>query len=243
MPIEINNSYDFKEYKIDYSNWREELSRLKIFNDKKIQEKYLDTWMEVLRKSDNASVEFFSKPKNKLLAIKERNEAPEIYQQTIVYNSNTVYVHFRVSRILQVIEGNGGNEKHIQKIDLKKFIEKKSIDWTETDIYSDVKDTPILLVPFNIGQYIQSVVIDGNHRITAAIMNKKREIEGIYLNPQSIVENNLFCSDFDKLMYVFHNELIWVGSNCILEKNNHDDIEILKNTYFMSGKVNIWGQS
>jgi hypothetical protein len=243
MPIEIRDKKYYKEYKIDYLKWKEDLMNLKIFNDKRIQKKYLDTWMDVLMKSDKASIDFFSKPQNQFLYDKERNEAPEIFQQILVYASNTVYVHFRVSRIIQVLEQLGFGEKDTDSVDLKIFIEKKTIEWTETENDSEIKNTPIFLAPFTIGANIHYVAIDGNHRITDAVKRNIRKLNCLYLNPQALVDNNLFCTDFDKLLYVFHNEVIWLGSNSRMTKNVQDDIEILKETFFMSGKVHVWGEN
>ncbi len=243
MPIEIRNLNDFKEYKIDYLKWKKEFSNLKILRNHDLQEEYLDNWMKALLKADKASVEFFSKPQNLLLMAKERIEAPEIFQKAIIYGFNTVYVHFRVSRIIQAIEESGCAEENAKDVDLNIFTETKRVDWTETECHSGVKDNPIIMVPFIIGANVQFVVIDGNHRITYAVKKGKNKIRCHNLDPQSLVDNKFFCTDFDKLLYIFHNEVIWLGSNCAMINNTQDDEWFLANTYFKSGKVNIWGQS
>ena len=242
MPIEFKYMQDYDEYKIDYSMWKKELSNLRILHDSKIQEVYLDSWMKALIKADNESVDYYSKPQNLRLEAKERLEAPEVFQKAINYKSNTVYVHFRVSRLIQAIERIEGSEQNAHDIDLRLFSEKGRIDWTETTDYSKVKDTPIIIIPFIIGANVQFVVIDGNHRITDAIKKNKSTIKCHSIISQSLVDNNFFCTDFDKLLYVFHNEVIWLGTN-LMKNENISDTELLKDTYFMSGKVHVWGEN
>ena len=50
------------------------------------------------------------------------------------------------------------------------------------------------------------MVIDGNHRLTKWIGNVTN-IPCYILDMQWIIDNDMFYSDFSKLMYIFQNEL------------------------------------
>ena len=68
------------------------------------------------------------------------------------------------------------------------------------------------MVPFTIGKTYKQLVVDGNHRITTAIKEKKEIIKAYILEPQMLVDYSLFCSSFDLLYYVFQNEVVYIGS-------------------------------
>ena len=77
------------------------------------------------------------------------------------------------------------------------------------------------------------LVVDGNHRITDAIKKGKKTIKSYLLDTNYIVQGNLFCSDFDKMLYVFQNEVVAIAT--WIQRDGMSDEEALKNSYFASG--------
>lgn len=80
------------------------------------------------------------------------------------------------------------------------------IKWHRTDFINELSQLPILLVQLALEENINYVVIDGNHRLTKWIGNVTN-IPCYILDMQWIIDNDMFYSDFSKLMYIFQNEL------------------------------------
>ena len=93
-----------KIYNVDYMTWEEELLQMEVFNSRDIQKIYLDKWMEILKAQDDSVCKEYNNPKMKILLLKEKTEAPESFQIPIEYKSNSMFIHFRVSRLIQSIE-------------------------------------------------------------------------------------------------------------------------------------------
>ncbi len=234
MPI---NMITGQKYSIDYQKMRNELMELNIFNDKTIQQKYVDTWVNELMNADSISVSSYFDPNNRELLLKEKLEAPEIFQALVKMKTNDMYIHFRVSRIIQMLKINNVSEADAQDIEIGEFTSHRTISWTETEKNVE-NDKPIIIVPFMIGKTYKELVIDGNHRITTAIREGKKYIKAFILSSQAVVENKLLSSSFDLLLYVFQNELVWMGS--FYNKNNiYDEQALITNSFLISGKINI----
>lgn len=57
--------------------------------------------MEILKAQDGFACRDYNNPKMKMLMLKEKMEAPENFQIPVNYETNTMFIHFRVSRIIQ----------------------------------------------------------------------------------------------------------------------------------------------
>ena len=61
----------------------------------------------------------------KMLMLKEKMEAPENFQIPVNYETNTMFIHFRVSRIIQMIEQSGASLDNAINIDITIIKKKK----------------------------------------------------------------------------------------------------------------------
>lgn len=233
MPVDFMSD---KIYKVDYTAWKRELSQMPIFDYGEVQKIYLDKWMEILKAQDGFACRDYNNPKMKMLMLKEKMEAPENFQIPVNYETNTMFIHFRVSRIIQMIEQSGASLDNAINIDIKEFTDKNMrINWTPTTDIVKIKTQPIIIAPLTVDKFYQWLVIDGNHRITHAIAEREKSVKAFSLDPNALVEGNLFSTGFDKFLYIFQNEMIALAS--YIHRDGYSDEEAIKLAYFCSGKV------
>ena len=233
MPVDFMSD---KIYKVDYTAWKRELSQMPIFDSGEVQKIYLDKWMEILKAQDGFACRDYNNPKMKMLMLKEKMEAPENFQIPVNYATNTMFIHFRVSRIIQMIEQSGVSLDNAINIDIKEFTDKNMrINWTPTTDIVKIKTQPIIIAPLTVDKFYQWLVIDGNHRITHAIAEREKSVKAFSLDPNALVEGNLFSTGFDKFLYIFQNEMIALAS--YIHRDGYSDEEAIKLAYFCSGKV------
>ena len=233
MPVDFMSD---KIYKVDYTAWKRELSQMPIFDSGEVQKIYLDKWMEILKAQDGFACRDYNNPKMKMLMLKEKMEAPENFQIPVNYETNTMFIHFRVSRIIQMIEQSGASLDNAINIDIKEFTDKNMrINWTPTTDIVKIKTQPIIIAPLTVDKFFQWLVIDGNHRITHAIAEREKSVKAFSLDPNALVEGNLFSTGFDKFLYIFQNEMIALAS--YIHRDGYSDEEAIKLAYFCSGKV------
>lgn len=233
MPI---NMMTGKPYGINYPNMRKELMEMKIFHDKELQQMYVDKWVAELMEADKNSVASYTDPNNQSMIMMEKMEAPETFQTIVNMQENELLIHFRVSRIIQMLQMSGITEADAIEISIDEFIDKKVINWTSTDSIVDRED-PIIIFPFTIGKTYKELVVDGNHRVTTAIQKKKKMIKAIIVDPNAAVLNHMLSSSFDELLYVFQNEVVWMGSH--YNENIEDEKMLIMQSFFMCGNVNV----
>lgn len=233
MPVDFMSD---KIYKVDYTAWKKELSQMPIFDSGEVQKIYLDKWMEILKAQDGFACRDYNNPKMKMLMLKEKMEAPENFQIPVNYATNAMFIHFRVSRIIQMIEQSGVSLDNAINIDIKEFTDKNMrINWTPTTDIVKIKTQPIIIAPLTVDKFYQWLVIDGNHRITHAIAEREKSVKAFSLDPNALVEGNLFSTGFDKFLYIFQNEMIALAS--YIHRDGYSDEEAIKLAYFCSGKV------
>lgn len=233
MPI---NMMTGKPYGINYPNMRKELMEMKIFHDKELQQMYVDKWVAELMEADKNSVASYTDPNNQSMIMMEKMEAPETFQTIVNMQENELLIHFRVSRIIQMLQMSGITEADAIEISIDEFIDKKVINWTSTDSIVDRED-PIIIFPFTIGKTYKELVVDGNHRVTTAIQKKKKTVKAIIVEPNAAVLNHMLSSSFDELLYVFQNEVVWMGSH--YNENIEDEKMLIMQSFFMCGSVNV----
>lgn len=233
MPI---NMMTGKPYGINYPNMRKELMEMKIFHDKELQQMYIDKWVAELMEADKNSVTSYTDPNNQSMIMMEKMEAPETFQTIVNMQENELLIHFRVSRIIQMLQMNGITEADAIEISIDEFIDKKVINWTSTDSIVDRED-PIIIFPFTIGKTYKELVVDGNHRVTTAIQKKKKTVKAIIVDPNAAVLNHMLSSSFDELLYVFQNEVVWMESH--YNENIEDEKMLIMQSFFMCGNVNV----
>lgn len=231
MPI---NFFANEKYVIDYEGLYQELMEKIIFKDSRLQSDYLKLWLSVLKKNDEIEVEQFEDREFRKLMLKEHSEAPEIYEMEIKYNVGTINIYFRISRLIEEIENVPANM--VQYIDLNEFTRDNScVKWDKTKVVGNIKTTPIILAPMTIGRYVKYIVIDGNHRLTAWIDNKRENIPCCIINEQSLIDNNFLCSSFSKLMYIFQNEVVALATYTMRDRINES--VLMNRSYLKTGKI------
>ena len=233
MPI---NMMTGKPYGINYPNMRKELLAMTSSHDKELQQMYVDKWVAELMEADKNSVASYTDPNNQSMIMMEKMEAPETFQTIVNMQENELLIHFRVSRIIQMLQMSGITEADAIEISIDEFIDKKVINWTSTDSIVDRED-PIIIFPFTIGKTYKELVVDGNHRVTTAIQKKKKMIKAIIVDPDAAVLNHMLSSSFDELLYVFQNEVVWMGSH--YNENIEDEKMLIMQSFFMCGNVNV----
>ena len=230
MPLHFST---FETYSIDYNKLYEELMKRNFLNNFDLQNEYVKLWLSRLKRQDEIETAQIKDSVFRSLLLKEHNEAPEKYMLEINFNTEKINVFFRVSRLLQAM--GSVSKDMIVYVDADDFIMNNSyIKWCETPLLKEVIETPILLAPLTIDEYVKYVVIDGNHRVSAWIKNKQEKIPCCFLDGQALVDNDMFCSIFNKLMYIFQNEIIALGTYVL--RDNIDARTLMNKIYFKTGK-------
>ncbi|WP_036217430.1 hypothetical protein [Lysinibacillus sphaericus] len=223
-------------YSIDYPKLSQHFSKLPILNNSQLQKTFIEDWLKELKIHDKVLVDELNSPE------KIRNYAKnalaynelEVFQQQLTMGDVEVFIHFRVSALLQIIKMHGPVEG--KKIALTEFTKEKTQflwDSVETDPTYPINNEPILIVPFLNGQY-NFLVIDGNHRVSSAVKAKLNYIETLTLAEHSVIDLEIFSSGFDKLLYIFFNEMSHLANKRHYE--NLSDKELLKLSYLHKGE-------
>ncbi|MBO0428339.1 hypothetical protein JZO82_04105 [Vagococcus fluvialis] len=231
MPFDFTN---LKPYVIDYDLLFDSLEKLPLLDDQKLQQEYLLNWKNNLQRFDKVIVEQLNTPQkiaNYQSAINKEEEF-EIFQQEYTFFPSQVkiFFHYRVSVIFKSLE-HFNQMNNSQKINLIDFTNKESkIKWTnrQINLLKKYNNTPIFLIPFFDKQY-NYLVIDGNHRISHAVALNKKNINGFSFSEKSVIDNQWFCSGFDKILYIFYNEMNHFANN--KKYNNTPDYELLMKSY------------
>lgn len=223
------NFLKYQHYSINYSKFFDELNSIQFLNDKYIQSEYLKSWMKVLENSDRTIAnQLKTKEQIANFSLLLQSE-PEIFQLPIDFKNNKIFIHFRASIANQIISKD---ESKSAFIPLDEFVgDDSSIKWTSinanVDSYANSKK-PIMLVPFLDNQY-NYLVIDGNHRLTYKINNKINDVHALIFSEQTVIEQSLFSSGFDKFYYIMHNEINHMGNETNSKRTKA--IELVKKSY------------
>lgn len=230
MPFDFLN---FHPYSINYLKLFDEINSETILSDKNIQIEYIKIWMKTLEDHDNIiknqlkTTESISK-----LSLLLQSE-PEIFQLPINHQGNEILLHFRVSIANKIISEY---KSESQFIPLDEFVQEDSkIKWTPVNINVDSSSNskePIIIVPFLVNQY-HYLVIDGNHRLTYKAKNNINDIHALIISEQTVIENSLFSSSFDKFYYIMHNELNHMANETYYKKANA--LELVQKSYLKDG--------
>lgn len=230
---------DFRKqciYTVDYNEMYNKITQESFLDDKELQQQYLGLWVKKLKDADKCISEQFQKPEIKALCMKEIIEASEIFQLPVLYSGTIVYIHFSITSYLQGLKQCNVKRSDAQKIEIGSFTEEHTnFNWTKTNNKVKIKDEPILIVPFYTGEYHKYLVIDGNHRITNAIQTGKKEIEAYCMSDDFLVGNNFFPSEYDKLIYIFQNEIVALGTYTIrdhIAANN-----LIRRSFLFTGRT------
>lgn len=231
MPIDFMNR---KLYEIDYDAISNELNEAQIFKEQAIQKIYCSKWIKKLAECDIKSCRDATESQKREVLSRELQEAPELFQFPIILGNTTMYVHFWVSRINKLLELYPITEDDVEKIEIDEFTNQdRTIHWTATSDKVKIKSEAIVLAPIKMKDYT-TIVIDGNHRITDAIERNAKYVRAITIDENFLIEGHLFPTEFDELLYIFHNEVAVLS--LYIEAGVSDE-EVLKKSYFYTGKI------
>lgn len=224
--------FDFmkhKNYTIDYNRIFDEIMEQKILSDRDFQVQYLNQWINVLKYHDDILVKQFSNQQAiKEFIVKVQSE-PEIFQLPIHWKYDTVFLHFRVSIVNEISKGYYSQSEEIPVEEFQGATQ--CIYWTkvEEDVESYAgNNQPIIAVPYFNGMN-NLLIIDGNHRLTYAVKHNLPSVRTLIISEQSVIEQQIFSSSFDKMLYIFNNELVRFGNS--VAEGNKNDFGMLQKSY------------
>lgn len=109
--------------------------------------------------------------------------------------------------------------------------ETQCIYWTkvEENVESYAgNNQPIIAVPYFSGKN-NLLVIDGNHRLTYSVKHNASGVRTLIISEQSTIEQQIFSSSFDKMFYIFNNELVRFGNKTA--EGYRDDFGMIQKSY------------
>ncbi len=233
--------FDFisqKEYVIEYDKLFDELnSNIPFLSDANLQILYLNQWIQTLRQADEVErkqtrdFNFFK------IINKELSEAPQLFRLPINYKSGTIFIFFRVSRIIQTLEQIKPTEENVQFFNANEFVRKNSfIKWDyPDDNFVSNNNKPIIMIPFILDEYYKTLVIDGNHRIKKWIKSGRSTFPCYCFNSQWYIDNMFFSSNFSCLLYIMQNEIATLATYTIRDGINAS--ELMNKTFFLTNKI------
>ena len=143
MPINFMNR---KLYEVDYDVLSNEWNSVRMFKEEIIQKKYFSKWIYKLAECDMRICRDAIEPQTRELFRRELQEAPELFQFPIIYGNTIMYIHFRVSRINQLLESCEIAEDDVEKINIDEFINQDgTIRWTATSDKVEIKSASFLI--------------------------------------------------------------------------------------------------
>ncbi|MCL2190041.1 MAG: hypothetical protein FWC16_13745 [Defluviitaleaceae bacterium] len=224
-------------YELDYTKLFHDINKISFMNNPIHQSAYIMKWICELKHYDELVRKQTDTPEKirELTHKKLYHGELENFQLPIHFDSCSIFLHFRVSCVHQLFSYHPPKKDDKQHIDISLFTEPSNILWTPTDtnlINMDKINEPIIIIPFFMNKY-NSLVIDGNHRLTYKINNESNDIFAYVLSEQSVIDFKLCASDFDLAFYIMLNEINHINSAI---KNNEQLISIINKSFLAEGK-------
>lgn len=232
MPVDITL---LKSYSINYPELFKFIHQQKIFNDPTFQKEYIEAWIDELKFADKQTLDIFDPSFDMIKFLQNLEKEGECFQQEINYSFSNVLIQYRILRLIELIKQTDYTN-HISFGSYRDFSSKSRVHWTPVDSNTNIKSTfPILVVEF-LSNKADSLVIDGNHRLTHYVKAKSTKIPILNINPQTLIEYDLFSTSFDKLYYIFHNELVKLAN--FRHFDNLNDMQLFSLSYLKNYTYN-----
>lgn len=220
------NYISFTNYRINYEKLYSEImdsSKNHLFSSYKYRDQYTKEWINLLLQAEQKSDLIMQNEEFRKRSIAYFNNS-EIFQFPVHYKSQTIYIHFFISGILENFPLE--YEKNAQFIDVSEFSKPQTpFLWTPAKSFISNKqksNIPIIAVPY-LNSHSTHLIIDGNTRLTSWIQNKS-SIPTIFIEFYSLVnEQKTFCSAWDRLHYIFRYDIMNL-SNLSTQGNLSDQI-------------------
>lgn len=199
-----------KTYEIDYKLLQSDLmkhTKKHLFHLEQNRINFLEQWLHYLKQADTMLIEKIQtnfELESKYVKFYYENE---IFQQPHHYEEQTIYTHFNVSILNDHVPQNP--LEIAVPIDANEFTKWNSpFHWTPTlskPLFNEMKSSPVMAVPVLEG-YSNYLIVDGNHRLTEWVKSKNK-IPTLLFGIDFLIQSTAFCSDFDKLHYIFRYDL------------------------------------
>lgn len=232
MPINFSTMLP---YSINYIDLMKHFETFPIFDNANLQKNYLNQWKTILKNADSKILQIFKTPKklNNFLNLVMKEES---FQQVTHFGKNTVILNFNIEPLIEIAEHN---KQYALEIPLTYFEKSRGfVTWTPIPQTDDriSKNIPVLLAHFFNARTFSFLLIDGNHRVSQAIKNHDKTIKSLIIDPRDMLEDNIFKSKFDKLFFIFQNELYYLF-HC-KKQYQMKDKELLLRSYLTNSKFN-----
>lgn len=230
MPIDFESK---KIYNVDFDELYKEINGAVLLDDKDIQKEYLLNWMNVLKEANEkleSDFDYYIEENQR-----DRLKYPERYCFRKPFNSCEICIDLRISKLIEVINQRTKKED-ICSIPIEEFThEFPLICWD--DVLDDAPDkaNPIILIPFRTGATYTLLTVDGNHRIKKAIKSRKKAIDAYIINEEILIDNNIFATEFEMLVYIFNNEIVTIGTHTL--RDGFCASDLMKKSFLKTGKI------
>ena len=233
MPIDFSTMLP---YSIDYTDLMKDFESFPMFDNLNLQKNYLNRWKTKLKDADSKIFKTLKKT-NQVDDIQNAIiTEEESFQQVTIFGKNTLIINFIVAPLVEMAKHN---KQDALDIPLTYFEKSKNfVTWTPISQIDNrkPKDLPILLAHFYNARAFSYLLIDGNHRLSQAVQNHSQTIKSLIINPEYMLNNNFFGSEFDKLLFIFQNELYYLY-HC-KKQYLMKDKELLSRSYLTNSKFN-----
>jgi|SRR5690625_1553353 len=171
---------------------------------------WLDGWIRVLKNAEiDTQTQIDSLLENGVYNF-------EVFQQDVFFGNITFKLNFIINGVDDFVKKT---KPKTLKFKSKDF--SKNIKWTrEEEPSSKPLSNPIYLVWFPMHGY-EYLVIDGNHRVTEQLDKNKNEINGILIEPTTIINNGILLFSVEKAMYTFIVESNFMKEEIIKGEHSH----------------------
>lgn len=196
------NFRDMKPYSIDYGDLERLLfsgflsCRLSEQDEMRLHN-YIEKWLHDLRYYDGKVMEGMAAPNAELQYILSWHNS-EILHFPLHLGANEIFLSFLATPIRQALLKQGAKP---ETLTIHQLIEVEKTKWTEETSPSRRPATePIIVVLLPVGDK-NLLVIDGNHRLSAAIRQKSETISIYRVSPDTLINQPLFSSGFEQQFY------------------------------------------
>lgn len=202
-----------EKYDLDFDNLANHLSQNQIINFDYYKE-WIEGWLRVIKNADkDTDIQVENLRKNGLPAF-------EVFTLPVYLGEFNFILNF-------IVEGaNAHIEKKnppVEKFAINRF--DSEISWTKEnkDTSHDI-NKPIIITALPLEGYEKKVVIDGNHRVTMLYANNVSTINGFFIEPADIIQDNILILSIDKAIYSFIIETEVFRHHLRIGKHSHADI-------------------
>jgi len=219
-------------YVVDYSAFFREYKQLLYFENKQKGYWFIKTWIKVLKEHDD-----FEGIAKGASTYKEFDKKP--FAQEVLYQYNKLYIHFNISTIKPILEEKSALYE-LKDIRVDEFygygdsvhIYRTDVDWLDTSYPRNYN--PVYIVPFitpaHVPMQIDSLLIDGNHRVAMAHHKREKYIPAYLISEKLLAESQIHSTSFDKMFYIFYNEYALFSH---LKKEGKSDNELLSQSFLL----------